>query len=325
MSIVVLGIDVSKKTFEVAALFENNKVKAKKFYNTNNGFEELLTWLKTKDFSVLHACMEATGAYSEPLATFLFDAGYVISVVNPAQIKGFGQSELVRNKTDQADAQMIARFCRTMSPKAWEPKPKHIRTLQDLVRRLEALQNIYQQEFNRLETASLDIRNSIIEIMDRVMEETKAIKNRIKAHIKENLALRDKSNLLESIPGVGEATIAQILAFVENVKNFKNAKQLASFFGLNPKQYQSGTSVNRRSRLSKMGNSRLRKALYMPAITAKRYNPIIKAFCEKLKLAGKPTMLIIGAAMRKLVHIIFGVLKSGKPFSIELAKPIRLH
>jgi transposase len=103
------------------------------------------------------------------------------------------------------------------------------------------------------------------------------------------------------------------------IEDFKDAKQLAAFLGLNPRQRQSGSSVRGVTRLSKVGDSRLRKALYMPAIVAKQYNPIIKNFCERLKMAGKPTMLIIGAAMRKLVHLIYGVLKSGQPFDANLA------
>jgi transposase len=124
---------------------------------------------------------------------------------------------------------------------------------------------------------------------------------------------------LESIPGVGEATIAQILSFMGVPKRFKNARQLAAFVGLNPKKHESGSSVRGRSRLSKTGDSALRKALYMPAISAKKYNPVIKAFCERLQKAGKPPMVIIGAAMRKLLHLIYGVLKSGKPFNANLA------
>lgn len=131
--------------------------------------------------------------------------------------------------------------------------------------------------------------------------------------------MRDQKKLLETIPGVGEATISQILSFVD-YQRFENAKQVAAFVGLNPKQHESGSSVRGRTRISKMGDGNLRKSLYMPAIVAKKYNPIIKEFCERLKKAGKPPMLIIGAAMRKLLHLIYGVLKSGKPFDANWLK-----
>ena len=160
MSKIVLGIDISKTKFD-AALLLDAKVKTKKFDNKSNGFSEMVEWLNKKDAKDLHICMEATGVYGEALATYLFDAGYTVSVVNPAQIKGFAQSELSRNKTDRADAQLIARFCRAMNPKPWKPKPLHIRELQALVRRLEALQDMYYQENNRLEVASFCVRASI--------------------------------------------------------------------------------------------------------------------------------------------------------------------
>ncbi len=318
MSKIILGIDISKSKFDVALLFLDNKLKTKKFNNKLTGFYEMIEWLDKKDAKAndLHICMEATGIYSEALSTYLFDAGYTVSVVNPARIKGFAQSELSRNKTDLADSQLIARFCRAMEPKPWKPKPFHIRELQGLVRRLEALQDMYYQENNRLEIADFHVRTSIEAVMKKLTDEIELVKKKIQEHIQQNGDLNEKSKLLETIPGVGEATISQVLAFISNVEDFKNAKQFAAFIGLNPTQRQSGSSVQGRSRMSKMGNSNLRKAFYMPAVCAKRFNPIIKEFCDKLKISGKPTMLIVGAAMRKLAHIIFGVLKSGKPFSV---------
>lgn len=319
MSKVFLGVDISKSIFDVALLLQNDKYKHKKFDNKENGFSELVLWLNKQEVQEVHICMEATGTYGEALATYLYDAGYKVSVVNPAQIKGFAKSELSRVKTDKADAKLIARFCRAMEPKAWQPKALYIRELRALVRRLEALQGMYLQENNRLKTTSSEIVQSSIEtVMRKLDEQIKMVKKMIQDHIDRHPDLRDKKVLLDSIPGIGEATIGQILAFMQ-VEDFENARQLAAFVGLNPKPFQSGTSVRGRTRLSKTGDSNLRKAFYMPAITAKRYNPIIKAFCERLKNTGKGNMLIIGAAMRKLVHIIYGILKSGKSFDPTLA------
>jgi len=319
MSKIIVGIDISKAKFDAALLFQNNKVKTKKFENKMSGFVELIEWLKKHEALDSHVCLEATGVYSEALAIYLCELNHKVSVVNPAQIKGFSQSELARNKTDKADAQLIARFCRAMDPSLWQPKPQHIRELGDWVRRLQGLQDLYQQEANRLDVAAACVRSSIKAIMKRLKKEIEQVKKKIKAHIDEYPDLRDKRQLLETIPGMGEATIAQVLAFIGNIEDFENARQLAAFVGLNPKQRQSGSSVQGRTRLSKIGDANLRKAFYMPAVVAKRYNPIIKAFCERLEAAGKPTMLIIGAAMRKLVHIIYGVLKSGKAFDANWA------
>lgn len=319
MSIAV-GVDVAKLKFDVAVLLPTKKVKTKKFDNKLAGFKDFLKWLVNLDAESFHICMEATGSYGEALATYLHDEGLTVSVVNPAQIKNFAQSQLVRTKNDRTDSIVIAKFCHAICPKSWAPPPPHIRELQAWVRRLEILQDMHQQEMNRFYVAQKPIQNSIKAVLQNLALEIEGVKKKIKTHIDECGNLREKKKLLETIPGVGEATIAQMLAFMSNVEDFKNAKQFSAFVGLNPKQHQSGTSVRKRTRLSKTGNSKLRKAFYLPAITAKRYNPIIKAFCERLKQSGKPPMVIIGAAMRKLLHIIYGVLKSAKPFNPALAK-----
>jgi len=316
---VVVGIDISKTKFDAAILFSDNKVKTKKFENKLSGFSELISWLKKHEAVDLHVCLEATGVYSEALAIYLSEIGHKVSVVNPAKIKGFAQSELARNKTDKADARLIARFCRAMNPPLWQPKPHHIRELGDWVHRLQGLQNLHQQEVNRLDVASACVKGSILAIIKHLKKEIEQVKKKIRTHIERNSDLQAKKQLLETIPGIGEATIAQVLAFISNIEDFENARQVAAFVGLNPKQRQSESSMQGRTRLSKIGDANLRKAFYMPAVVAKRYNPIIKAFCERLEAAGKPTMLIIGAAMRKLIHIIYGVLKSGKAFDANWA------
>lgn len=314
----ILGIDIAKLKFDVA-LLKNNKYKSKVFKNNTKGFEELCSWLKGQDIQSLHACVEATGTYGEALSHYLMDAGFIVSVVNPAQIKGFAQSELSRTKTDKADAKLIARYCLTMKPSVWQPLPLHIRELQELVKRLEALQSMRGQETNRLEVAQSFIKPCIEEMCEIFGKKIAEIKQKIRDHIDQYPDLHNQKELLESIPGVGEATIAQILSFMGMPKRFENAKQLTAFIGLNPKHRESGSSIRGRSRMSKMGNSNLRKALYMPAISAKKHNPTIRIFCERLEKAGKPKMVIIGAAMRKLLHLIYGVLKSGKPFDANFA------
>lgn len=222
----ILGVDISKNKFDVALLL-NDKVKTKQFNNNNNGFSNLIDWLKNKEVQSLHVCMEATGNYGEALANYLFELGYKVSIVNPAQVKGFGQSELSRTKSDKADARLIARFCKAMTPKAWQPKPKYIRVLQSWVRRLEELQDIHQQENNRLEVASEDIKVSIEVIIEQLSNEIKKVKENIQNHIDQHPDLSADKKLLETIPGVGDATIRQVLAFIGNVKDFHNGVLLA--------------------------------------------------------------------------------------------------
>jgi transposase len=121
-------------------------------------------------------------------------------------------------------------------------------------------------------------------------------------------------DLLVTIPGIGKLTAAKLLGEIRNIQDFQSARQLAAYAGLTPRNFLSGTSVHKKSRLSKTGNAHLRKLLFMPAITAKRWNPIVHTFCDRLILSGLRPMEVIGAAMRKLIHLVFGILKSGRPF-----------
>lgn len=308
-----VGIDVSKKKFDVALLNEG-KLKHKALNNDTKGFEILAKWLQEHNASDAHICMEATGVYGDLLAEFLHDAGFVVSMVNPARIKGFAQSEMIRAKTDKADAAVIARFCAAMRPAPWHPQPKHLRLLRDLVRRLDALIEMRQQERNRLEAATgilIEQLHEHIEYLEKAIKETKRLINQ---HIDNHPDMKSKKVLLETIPGIGEATIHVILTEFSDISRFKNAKALAAFLGVAPKIKQSGSSVRGRSTLSKMGRSALRKSFFMPALVALRYNPILKEMKQRLLANGKAKMAIVGAAMRKLIHIVYGVLKSNRPF-----------
>lgn len=316
MSNIILGIDISKLTFDVA-LLNDNKVKTKKFNNTTKGFAELKEWLKNKGIDTAHACMEATGGYEAKLAEYLYDNNFKVSVINPARIKGFSMSKLSRVKTDKADCELIAYFCQAMQPDLWQPTPLHIQELQQLVRRLDSLIANKNQENNRLDGASNVVAVNIsthIEFLDKQIKEVEEI---ISNHIKGHKDLNDKSKLLDSIPGVGEKTIGVILAFL-SVEKFDSAKQVAAFVGLNPKPRQSGSSVLGVGRISKTGDADLRKAFYMPAVVSIRFNPIIKDFAERLSGTGKSKMVIVIAAMRKLLHIIYGVLKNEAPFNANI-------
>jgi len=312
-----LGIDIGKDKFDVALLDveKPNKVKSKVFTNNIKGFEKLNIWIRNKKIDSLHACMEATGAYSHDLAEYLFHHEFKVSVVNPARIKSFGKVELSRNKTDQADAALIARFAHKISPKDWKPAPAHVKELQALVGRLEDLCKIERQEKNRLQvTKDSSAIDSITAVLDVTEEQIKEIKSKIKDLIDNNPDLKNKKDLLKTIPGVAEAIIMNILAYAGNIEDFNNAKQYAAFAGLNPKQHQSG-NMKGRTVLSKTGNPTIRKVLYLPAITAKKWNPVIKTFSQNLEKAGKTKMCVIGACMRRLLHIIFGVLKTKTKFN----------
>lgn len=309
-----LGIDISKKDFHVFLLKEERGSKPKKFTNSTEGFESLNKWLKKLGVEELHACMEATSIYGDALAEFLYEAGYQVSVVNPARIKGFTKSELLRTKTDSVDAALIARFCAAIKPSFWKPTPFEVKELPALLRRLESLTQMYQQEENRLETATETIAKLTRAHLEYIQEQQAEIKKMMSDHFDQYPHLKQQRELLTSIPGIGEQTAAVLLAEVGRIEDYKNARQLAAYAGLTPCERSSGTSVHGKTRLSCTGNVRLRKALYMPAVVAMRCNPLPKAMSERLLGRGKVKMQVIGALMRKLVHLAFGILKSQKPF-----------
>lgn len=317
-----LGIDIAKEKFNACLLRADGKLRHKVFANTEDGFLQLVEWLAKQDTERVHACLEATGTYGESLALFLHEAGQQVSVINPAAVKAFAASRLSRTKTDKVDAELIARFCHTQQPPPWTPPAAEVRELQALVRRLEALTEMRGMEANRFAagTSSLSVRASVEEHIAYLNAEIKRTEMLIRDHINFHPLLRGRRELLTSIPGIGEATAAVLLAEIADISVYKSARQVAAFAGLAPRLRQSGSSVNARSALSKVGTPRLRKALYFPAVTALRCNPPIRAWAAGLRGRGKCPMVIIGATMRKLIHIAYGVLKNGRPFDPLIAE-----
>jgi transposase len=217
---------------------------------------------------------------------------------------------------------LIARFVVAQQPLAWTPPAPEVRELQALVRRLEALTEMRVAEQNRLEAIiAFEIVKSSVEehigYLDKQIKQTQAA---ISQHINSHPDLRRQSELLDSIPGIAETTAAALLAEIVDVTQYRSARQVAAYAGLVPRERYSGSSVRGRTRLSKIGNARLRKALYFPAITALRCSPFFQAWATGLRERGKCKMSIIGAAMRKLIHLAYGVLKTGQPFDPEWLK-----
>ena len=313
MSQVVIGVDIAKLKFDVASL-SDGRYKHKTLTNDEQGFAHFVSWLLSlfgNDKPLI--CMEATGAYSIPLADFMVSQGYPVSVVNPAKIKAFANSELSRAKTDKADAKLIARYALAMHPPLWTPPPPNIRVLQALVRRVEHLLEMIQMERNRLDTANANITDSITTVLATLETELEATRKAIHDHIDNDPELKHRHDLLITIPGIGEASIAHLLVVLSCHHGFLTAKQAVAYAGLAPALRQSGQWTGK-THLAKSGDPALRKALYMPALVAWRHNPLIRIFCQRLKANGKNGKAIACAAMRKLIHLSFAILKSGEPF-----------
>ena len=319
MNTPVVGIDVSKKKLDVALLVDG-KIKSKVVENSSDGFTEMEGWLVKQKVSLpdLHICLESTGVYSEPVALYWFDKGIKVSLVNPHCIKSFGSSENIRNKNDQIDAGLIARYCAAMAPAAWEAPSREQRQLRAWSNRLIALQDMRQQEVNRLEAHEVAEQHEVIHHVQAhitwLNEQISQIENDIDDHIDRHPGLKHDAELIESIPGLGRTTAAKILGHVGDVRRFESAKALAAFIGVTPRQRQSGSSIRGRTMMCRMGNPRLRAALFLPSLVAKRYNPLLRQFGARLEANGLSKMAVAGAVMRKLVHLVYGVVKSDKPF-----------
>jgi transposase len=308
----ILGIDVGKEYIDCELLGE--KRATRRVHNTVRGFEQLVAWLGNRKVRKVHACMEATGGWSEELAYYLQERGHDVSIVNPVQIRAFGQSELSRTKTDRADAGLIARFCLAMKPTVWEPPTPAERRLRQLVRRRRSLVEMRTQELNRLEAPGTEnVEKSIRKLIATLDEEIVELGSAIKKTIDDDDDLKGKRDLIESIDGIGPTTSATILAEAPHIDKFESAKALTAFAGVCPQLRQSGRSVSS-SRTTKIGNREIRKVLYMAAMAALRSNAVIKAFADRLQERGKTKMEIIVATMRKLLVLVFGVLKTKQPF-----------
>jgi transposase len=313
----VLGLDVSKAKVH-CALLAHGKSKSKVIKNDPDGFKELTVWIGKQDVpGPVHACCESTNIYHEALATYLADAGHLVSVLNPAVIKSYAQSQLTRAKTDKADAHLIAQFCEREKPACWLPPPPPERLLLALVRDLNAVQNMRTAESNRLDTAHPSVKDRIQGHLDFLDADIARIKQAISKLIDDNDDLRGRRALLESIPGIGEATSAWLLAYLGDGTRFTGGKQAVAFAGLAPQLRESGTSLHGKASIAKTGHADLRRILYMPGVAALRM-PAYKSFITRLRNHGKPGKLIVVALMRKLLTIANAVLKSGKPFNPAL-------
>ncbi len=310
----VVGIDVAKASLAVALFTPVGTMRQRRCPNTPAGHVELLRWLRRHGDDVVHVGLEATGGYQDAVALALHDAGHIVSVLNPAAVEAYSRSQLRRAKTDPTDAALIADYVRTQGPPAWTPAPPEMRQLQALVRRLDALLEMRTQERNRLEPAAAIVRSSIEATLAHLDDAITTIKAQIALHIEACQTLRAPRDLIVSIPGIGVTTAAIILGELQQITRFASARQLAAFSGLVPHIRHSGTSVRGRGALSKLGASRLRKALFFPALVAMRYNAVLRPFAARLRAAGKPKMVIVAAVMRKLVHQIYGILRSGRAY-----------
>lgn len=319
-----LGIDVSKDQLDWCLLNEGEPQYGQAD-NSASGFKQLQQWMKKRKATEAWVCLEATGIYSAEVAQFLYEQGYRVSVVNPQRISGFAQSQMRRSKTDKLDAAVIAAFCRALQPEAWTPPEPAWFEVRALLRQLEDLQQTRQQQVNRLHSAtSRVVRLQLEQHIGFIDAQITQLKQQLKQHLKQHPALKRQVELLKSIPGIGDLTACRLVGEIRSVTAFTDVRQLVAFVGLDPTRHDSGRSVRGSRAISRQGRAALRAALYMPALVAKKHNPALRDFAQRLEARGKTSKQVTTAVMRKLLHLAYGILKSGQRFDPQHAQAVAL-
>jgi transposase len=303
----IIGIDISKETFDVVILREDESKDWYKFENKPSGFKDLLKLLKAGDKCI----MEATGPYYHRLAYYLHEKLILVSVVNPLKIKRFCQMRMQRAKTDKKDAFLIAEYGKSENPGLWSPEPQAIQQLKQkntaldlfekhttsLSNQLEAL-----RQLNTQDTQTIKVLKELLHHYEKRIAQLEAEMDKI---IKQNYKQTYESII--SIPGIGNKTGIALICITNNFQKFDNYKQLISYVGMSPRIFESGSSVKGKGRICKMGMGRIRKLLYICAWSAKRYNRFCMEFYNRLKSKGKPERVIKIAIANKLLKQVYAI------------------
>jgi transposase len=311
-----VGIDIAATSASVACATDPRTVAAAfTIAQTPAGFTDLQTRLERHGIPrrEILVVLEATNTYWMSLALHLHNAGYAVSVINPAQAHRFAKALLKRAKTDAIDAQTLAQLAATLQPKPWTPPPAIYEELRQRLQQREDLLRALTQEGNRLN--ALRHRPTVIaSVQDRSERwiawceaEIAALDGELAALLDQAGAWQAAADRLRSVPGIGTITAGWLLVETLAFTTCATPQQAAAFAGLAPHPYESGTSVRRRGRIGQGGNAALRRALYMASLSAGRHNPHIRAFYERLRAAGKPVKVARCAAARKLLHLCWAV------------------
>jgi transposase len=308
--VAIVGIDVSKDDFHACLLLGSKRAK-KSFPNGATGYKQLLRWLTNQKCVSPHICMEATGAYWIDLARAIYNAGATVSVVNPSRTALFARSQLRRTKTDAVDSEMLAEFCASQKPLPWTPPSSEVLELRGL---LTYREHLIAQRLRLAQAAStIHLTAELQQLHDQQAEMVTAmivaIEKQLRDVVKAHANFRAPVDALTEVRGIGFLTAVSLIAKLP-ANRLRSAKAAAAHVGLSPREWQSGTSVRGKTRICKTGNASLRRDLYMPALVAMRFNPILMAFAQRLREKGKPSKVIIAAVMRKLVVLAYTIIRA---------------
>jgi transposase len=318
-STVYCGIDVSASCLAIALIELDCSLSKTEFANSAGGHKALLAWLNKRDARV-RVSLEATGIYSLGLALALdAEPSIDLAVLNPKLVNRFAQT-LRRSKTDAADAVVLAEFSQRMPFTPWQRPGLQQLRLPTIGRYIESLVVDLAEVKNRLHAAAsalttprtilVDLRQAQAALLRRLVKMRREAMKPVQAEV----ALRVRFRLLVSIPGIAEISALQILSELVLLSPAMTVRQWVAYSGLDPVHQVSGTSVHKPSRISRAGNRHLRRALYMPTLSAVRYDPHMRAFYQALRERHKTGLQALMAVERKLLHAIYGIFKSGRPY-----------
>ena len=306
----IYGVDISKNVFDVV----DSKGNHSQFKNDGNGFKAFLKALPTDALVV----MEATGYYHYRLAQFLYQQGLKVSVINPLSVKRFIQMKLSKVKTDKSDAKAICEYATVNEVPLYTARDKNQAECLQLMRLIDiylkqstALKNKLHGE-KTLGKPSKAVYHSLNRSLKAVQKEIKILEDRLTEIVKEEQ--QKQLTLLKSIPGMGSKTAIMLIVLTDGFSNFENARQLCSYTGITPTLRESGISVRGRSRITKMGNAKLRNLLFMCSFSACKHNKACREIYERITAKGKSKKLALIAVCNKLLKQAFAIVKSGLPY-----------
>jgi transposase len=308
-----LGIDIAKASFVAALRFNETCVIKNAFDNRPGGFRQLRIWLQKHAAGQVSAGLESTSTYAEALAHWLHAEGHRVHLLNPERAACYARACGQRNKTDPADAVTIAAFVATHPCTLWRPPAPEQQTLRNLTRTRHQLVECGKHLGNQLKTAGPAAQPHLQAVLTSVRTQLKAIWKEITAHLRKYPQLGDQVRRLRTVNGVGELTAAIAVAELPAVDEDTDPRALCAWAGLTPKRRQSG-KTELPAHLSRKGNVYLRQALFMPALVAKKHNPVLRAFAQTLAQNGKRPGAIVGAVAHKLLRILVGLLKNKTDF-----------
>jgi len=308
-----LGLDISQAKID-AALLRTGATFHAPFANSRAGLKQLQAWCRRHGVTTTLAVLEATGSYGELAATELHAAGWSVHLANARRIKDYARSLGRRNKTDRLDAELIAGFGATRQLPLWQPPSPAQQRLRSLLRRLHDLQTMLQAERNRC-AACHDplVSQSLTRIVRTLHKEGTALEAQLRAHLQSAPALHADVQRLCQIEGIGLRSAAWICA--ELPRHLPNARAAAAWLGVTPQIRQSGTALHRTAPVGAQANRHLRKVLFMAAMVARRHNPRLKTFADRLAANGKSKMAVLIAVLHKLIKISFALLQNQSTYN----------